>query len=141
MTQLLQLIKADHLEARLKNIEPNKTLLTTLIGEVETLSYNLATGQELKDEDVIKVITKFVKNNNESYSLTNSNIYKQENDILEKYLPKQLSQSEIENTINTILANNANAQMKDIMAYFKTNLSGQYDGKLVSTIIKSILNA
>jgi len=61
--------------------------------------------------------------------------------ILETYLPKQLTEEQLSGLISALVYNN-NYTIKDmgkIMAELKSKYSGQYDGKLASTIIKSQL--
>ena len=55
-----------------------------------------------------------------------------ENVFLESYLPKMLSQEEIKAIISDQGLNDVPSGMK----YFKEHHNGQYDGKLVSSLLK-----
>lgn len=107
-------IEADFLAAfKSRNIEL-KTLLGTIKGEMQTLKKNLVV-ENLSDEDSIKLLTKFAKGTKETIAL----LEKSENDmfaspalisarfelnILESYLPKQMSEVEINQKLDQILA-------------------------------------
>jgi uncharacterized protein YqeY len=131
-------LKKDMLNARKNNEVIKKNLLGTLIGEC-TL-----TVKEPNDEIVIAAIKKFLKNNarvQEAILSTNdsSNLssYLVEEEILNSYLPKNLSEDELRNIIGTIIENgadNTGKVMKDLKANFKN-----YDGKLASDIAKELL--
>jgi uncharacterized protein YqeY len=90
-------------------------------------------------EDELKIVRKFLKNIDETLALdipeeTKSKL-KTEKEILEHYLPKQLSREEIDKVVSELVGQGKT--MKDIMPYFKEHYSGQYDGRTVSEIVKS----
>ena len=60
---------------------------------------------------------------------------------LEKVKPKQLSLVEIENEVKKYITENSlgKSDMGKVMSFFKLNFDGQYDGKELSSIVKSIL--
>lgn len=127
------------LNARKNNETIKKNLLGTLIGEC-TL-----TTKEPSDEIVIATIKKFLKNNakvQEAMMTTNDSshlsTYLIEEEILNSYLPKNLSESELRAIIGTLIENGTNSTskvMKDLKANFKN-----YDGKLASDIAKELLS-
>ena len=60
--------------------------------------------------------------------------------IMEEYLPKQLSEQDIRDIImGRMVQSDIPCNMGIVMKYFKDNYSGQYDGKMVSTIAKEML--
>lgn len=96
--------------------------------------------KESKDPDDAFVISK-IKTMIKNAEATNS-LNELELSILDKYLPKQLTDDEIK----TILTNEATAQgykymadMGKLMLYMKNTYGGQYDGKSASAIVKTIL--
>ena len=104
---------------------------------------------ELSQDAEIKVLQKLVKQRKES-----GDIYKtqgrddlfqiefEEQQVIEEYLPKQLSREEIEAVIKGIIAETGAAGMKDmgkVMGLANAKLAGQADGKTVSEIVKSSL--
>jgi len=133
---LIEKIRHDMQEAK-KNKEVLKAnLLSTLYAEIFTLSKS---GKEMTEDDEIRVIKKFIKNIDETLALEISEEQKtrlnSEKEILESYLPKQLSREEAEKIVDEMISQGK--VMKDIMAYFKENYTGRYDGRTVSEIVKA----
>ena len=102
---------------------------------------------ELTDGDIQKIIQKLVKQRKDSaeqyiaagrQELADNEIA--EMNIMEAYLPKQLSEQEIRDVIfGKIVQSDVPCNMGIVMKYFKDNYSGQYDGKMVSVIAKEML--
>ncbi len=98
-------------------------------------------GKELTDADLIVLIQKILKelsDEKEGYLKVNNqarvdSISKQE-EVLKKYLPKQLSKEEILAEINKL----DDKSMPSIMKHFKTNFAGKVDMSLVSQIARSL---
>lgn len=104
---------------------------------------------ELTEDAEIKVLQKLVKQRKES-----GEIYKtqgredlfqtefEEQQVIEEYLPKQLSREEIEAVIKDIIAETGASGMKDmgkVMGTANAKLAGKADGKTISEIVKSSL--
>tara|TARA_B100001057_G_scaffold196527_1_gene197241 strand:+ start:21549 stop:22004 length:456 start_codon:yes stop_codon:yes gene_type:complete len=104
----------------------------------------------MSDEIAIQIISKLVKQRKESAS-----IFKSKNRVdLEKeelaqikylvvYLPKQLSEDEIEERIKIKLNEIDNVSLKDmgrLMGLLMKEFSGKADGKLISMILKKKLS-
>lgn len=144
---LLPMIRRDQIQAR-KNRDTSATLLTTLLSEAGIVGKNDG-GRESTDAEVVAVVKKFIKNNNEMMSLVNKESYafltaKIENALLEQYLPSQLSEDElnslIQHQIDELIDVNPRA-MGSIMKFLKENYTNQYDGGLASKLIREALNA
>ena len=105
--------------------------------------------EELSEDAEIKVLQKLVKQRKES-----GEIYKaqgredlfqtefEEQQVIEEYLPKQLSREEIEVVIKSIIADTGASGMKDmgkVMGAANAQLAGKADGKTISEIVKSSL--
>ncbi|HBF67892.1 MAG TPA: hypothetical protein DDW20_01030 [Firmicutes bacterium] len=98
-------------------------------------------GKEINDQDMIKIITKVLKEldeEKEGYQKVNNveeveSVNKQQ-EIIKKYLPKMLSEDEIRNEINKL----EDKSMPSIMKYFKANFDGKVDMGLVNRIAKSL---
>jgi uncharacterized protein YqeY len=89
------------------------------------------------DSSVIAKVKSMIKAAESTNSLTDSEL-----NILNGYLPQQMSEDVLKVTIDSYI--NANGitspkEMGKIMGYLKTNFNGKYDGKLASTIIKELL--
>lgn len=104
---------------------------------------------EVTDSEIVKIIQKLVKQRKES-----AEIYTQQNrpelaenelaeaSAMEVYLPKQLSEAEVEAELAKIIAETGASQPSDmgkVMGVATKKLAGQADGKLISTIVKRLL--
>jgi len=107
-----------------------------------------ATG-DITDADVIKIIMKLVKQRKESalqyIQAGRQELADNENaeaSALEVYLPKQLSEAEVEEILRGIAAEVGASKPSDmgkVMGVATKRLAGQADGRLISTIVKKIL--
>ena len=105
--------------------------------------------KELEDGDIIKIIQKLVKQRKESmniYSQAGRNELadneQQEMFVLMNYLPKMLTESEVEEIVAKTIADLGATTMKDmgkVMGFINKTYSGQVDGSMVSRIVKSKL--
>ena len=103
---------------------------------------------DLTDGDIQKIIQKLVKQRKDSaeqyiaagrQELADNEIA--EMNIMEEYLPKQLSEEEIKDIVMRLMVqSDIPCNMGVVMKYFKENYSGQYDGKMVSTVAKTYLS-
>src|SRR5690242_1413669 len=123
---LMETIRKDMFEAKKVKDTVKSNLLSTLFSEIFTLSKS---GKEMTEEDELKIVRKFLKNIDETLALeipeeTKSKL-KTEKEILEHYLPKQLSREEIDKVVTELVGQGKT--MKDIMPYFKEHYSGQYE--------------
>ena len=150
---LLNDIKAKQLELRKaqmhdkidRNVEIS--LLTTLFSEASVPGK--AAQRESTDAEVIAVIKKFVKNNDECMMSAGDrrdgdwcDRLTIERDLLELFLPKQLSTDELKDIIGGFVAANGIAGPKGtglVMKMLKETYDGLYDGKVASEIVKATL--
>ncbi|MGD9901651.1 MAG: GatB/YqeY domain-containing protein [Spirochaetales bacterium] len=98
-------------------------------------------GEELTDVDVIKIIQKTIKElseeaenyekvgNHEAYNDT----LKQQA-IINEYLPKMLSESEIKNIISKL----EDKSMPSVMRHFKENYAGKCDMGAVNKVLRTL---
>ncbi|MDD6103051.1 MAG: GatB/YqeY domain-containing protein [Bacteroidales bacterium] len=106
--------------------------------------------ESLEDEEVIKIIGKLVKQRKESaaiYSQQNREDLAQnelaEAKVMEKYLPKSLSEEEVEAAVKEIIAQIGASSMADmgkVMGVATKKLAGAADGRVISTIVKRLLS-
>lgn len=107
-------------------------------------------GGELKEDDEIKLLQKLVKQRKESLE-----IYQQQNrtdlaqkekeeiDIIEKFLPKQLSADELRSEVAAIISEvgaSSPADMGKVMGAATKKLAGKADGKTISAFVKELLS-
>lgn len=105
--------------------------------------------EELSEEDEIKLLQRLVKQRKESAA-----IYKEQGRadlaepelaqaaIIEKFLPAQLSNEEIEKVVGDVISQTGAEGMKDmgkVMGIVSQKLAGQADGKTISNIVKAKL--
>lgn len=105
---------------------------------------------ELSEADEVKLLQRLVKQRKESASLYEqqkrqdlASIEIAQAEVISKFLPKQLSETEIEKVISEIIAKTGASGMKDmgkVMGEATKELSGKADGKLISSIVKKMLS-
>lgn len=104
---------------------------------------------ELNDADVIAVIEKMLKQRRDSITAYESanradlaDIEKAEVVVLQTYLPKQLTDDEVDVLLEQVVADTAAVDMKDmgkVMAAIKPLVAGKADMGKISGLIKSRL--
>jgi len=107
-------------------------------------------GGELKEDDEIKLLQKLVKQRKDSLD-----IYQQQNrtdlaqkeqeeiEIIEKFLPKQLSADELRSEVAAIISEvgaSSPADMGKVMGTATKKLAGKADGKTISALVKELLS-
>lgn len=108
-------------------------VLRVLKGEIERNEQTSKGKVELADVDIVALVKKSIQGIKE----TNNDEF--EIEVLESYLPKQLSNFELTMLVKEYLTTEGNANMGSVMAHFKVNYAGQYDGKELSLIVKSLI--
>jgi len=108
-----------------------------------------ASSGELKAEDEIKLLQKLVKSRKDSLE-----IFQQQNredlaqkeseeiEVIEKFLPKQMSEEELKEALVAIINQTGAAGPSDlgkVMGLASKQLSGKADGKAISTMVKQLL--
>lgn len=140
---LLQKIRDDALQSRKNRDNITSALLITLGSEAALVGFNDG-KRESTDEEVMAVIKKFLKGNTEVLSVRpNDEVALKEREILESYLPKQLSEDELRAAILGIAqeAGIKTVTPKDtgvIMKALQSRYTGQYNGASASQIIKTL---
>lgn len=105
--------------------------------------------ESLEDADVVKMIMKLAKQRRESAEqytaagrpeLAENELA--EAAVLEEYLPRQLSEAEVEEKLKEIIAAtgaSSPADMGKVMGVATKQLAGLADGKTISTIVRKLL--
>ena len=106
--------------------------------------------EDISEEEEIKLLQKLVKQRKDS-----ANIYTEQGRadlaepellqaaVIEKFLPAQLSEAEVEAVVAKIIADNdasGMASMGKVMGLVSAELAGKADGKTISTIVKKLLS-
>lgn len=107
-------------------------------------------NDELKDADALKILMKLAKQGRES-----AEIYHQQGRadlaeeemaqvrVIEEYLPKQLSEEELEQKLKEIIAQvgaTSAKEMGKVMGVASKQLAGLADGKAISAKVKQLLS-
>lgn len=105
---------------------------------------------ELKEDDETKILQKLVKQRKDSLE-----IFQQQNrtdlaqkeqeeiEIIEKFLPKQLSTTELRSELAAIISEvgaTSPADMGKVMGQATKRLAGKADGKTISAMVKELLS-
>jgi len=119
-------------------------LLTSAMKQIE-----VDERKELSDDDVIKIIQTQIKRRNDSASqykeAGRDELMQQELDEIayyEIYLPKQLTDEELENELKAIVEKVGATSPKDmgkVMGMASKELAGRADSKRISTCVKALL--
>jgi len=109
-----------------------------------------SSGKPVTPEEEIKAMQKMVKQRRET-----AEIYKQQNrkdledietfqaNLIETYLPKQMSEAEIKAAVEQVIAQTGAKSMADmgkVMGVATKQLAGKADGKLISEMVKKLLS-
>lgn len=117
----------------------------------EILLAQTATGskEEISEEDEIKILQRLVKMRKDSASIfsTQNRPDLAEPElaqiaVIEKFLPAQLSEEEIEAVITKIISETGAtgiASMGKVMGLASAQIGGQAEGKVISAIVKKLL--
>lgn len=107
-------------------------------------------GDTVSDETAIKLIQKLVKQGKESaelYSSQNRPELAQEElaqvAVMEKYLPKQMSEEEVTAVLKEIISAvgaTGPQDMGKVMGTATRQLAGKAEGRMISAIVKQLLN-
>ena len=104
----------------------------------------------VSDDTAIKLIQKLVKQGKESAELYSSQNRPElaaeelaQVAVMEKYLPKQMSEEEVATVLKEIIAQTGAAGPQDmgkVMGVATKQLAGKAEGRMISAIVKQLLN-
>lgn len=137
---LINELEKANIEALKNKDKTARAVLSVVINKYRVNAIELkAQGKEASDVDLIKVINKVVKEleeEKEGYVKLNRveevKAIEEQKAIIEKYLPKLMSEEEI----RKIIASLEDKSMPSIMKHFKANYDGKVDMSLVSKIAR-----
>jgi uncharacterized protein YqeY len=105
---------------------------------------------ELTDADVVTIIQKLVKQRKEAADIYveagRAELAEKENserEVLEEFVPKQLTEDEIKENVRSIIAETGAASMKDmgkVMGLATQRMKGVADGRAISAVVKELLS-
>lgn len=147
---LLEKIDADIKAAMLGREKEKLEALRAIKNAILVQRTEKGSGGSVASDDEIKLLKRLVKQRKEAAEL-----YRQQNrddlakveefqsEIIEVYLPEQLSEEEISETVRAIIRDSNAQGMKDmgkVMGRAAKDLAGKADNKLVSDIVKKLLS-
>lgn len=148
---LKEQIQTEFVTAMKAKDEVAKSALSGLkakITEAEKANGNVSLG----DTEIVKVVSSAIKQRKQSVDAFEqagrSDMAQNEKNeiiVLEKFLPTQMSESDIEKEVREIISGmpdlsaNTNALQGKTMGYFNKKFPGQADPKLVMEIIKKVI--
>ncbi|HUH17910.1 GatB/YqeY domain-containing protein [Albibacterium sp.] len=128
-------------QARLRGLRAIKSAI--LVAETEK------NAGVFNEESEIKVLQRLIKQRKESAEIYQQQnrpdlyaIEKEEQDVIESYLPQQLDKDEIRKIILSVVKENGFTSIKDmgkVMGMSNKILAGKADGKTISEIVKEVL--
>ncbi len=106
-------------------------------------------AKELSEEAELKLLQKLVKQRKESAEIYHSkgrqelvNTELEQAEVIERYLPEQMSEEDIEKEVAKVIEETGASGMKDmgkVMGMATKKLSGKADNKMISQIVKKKL--
>ena len=128
----------DFIKARKDKNEVNKNILGLLYNALKNKAIELRVD-ELTDADSSSIIKKVSKQLDEEIDSNvkvnrteKANELTYQKNLIQEYLPKQLSEDEIKTILNTL----EDKAIPSVMKYFKTNYNGLVDMSLVSKLAR-----
>jgi len=107
-------------------------------------------GKELDEASEIKMIQKMIKQRKDSLSIYEkqdraelAQTERDEIEVLERYLPEQMSEEELTTFLQGIITKTGASSMRDmgkVMGMASGQLGGKADGKTISGIVKKLLS-
>jgi len=143
MEKFKEQIKRDMIEA-MKAKEAIRLTTIRSITNAITVAEKNGSGKEVNHIDVLTTMAKQRRQSIEAFESAGNSLLadteKIELEIIESYLPKEMSDAEMESAIDTIIAGRQLTlkDMGSVMNSFKTQYPGQ-NGQKISMIIKSKL--
>ena len=137
---LIDELSKANIEALKARDQVARAIYSVLLSKYKALDIELKSqGKSATDQDVVKLISKTIKEldeEKEAYQKAGRseevlNISTQKS-LIEKYLPKLMSEEEIRNIISTL----DDKSIPSVMKHFKANYDGQVDMSLVSKIAR-----
>lgn len=137
-------------QAMLNKDEDSKRVIGTLRAEIKNKEIELRpSGKEITDDVIMALIQKLIKQNKDAIEMFKSGgredlVEKNEKEIeiLSQFLPKQLTNEEIDSILSQEIKDNNISSMKEmgkLMGVLKSKYSGQMDFGYVSKKVKDLI--
>lgn len=146
---LKQTIEADIKKAMLAKDKDRLRALRGIKAAILLAETEKGASAELDHDAEVKLLSKAAKQRRDSATLYEekgrndlAEAEKSELEVINSYLPKQLSEEEIKAVLSKIIADTGASGPQDmgkVMGLATTQLAGQADGKLISLHVKNLL--
>lgn len=151
MTQLEERIQKDLVSAMKNRQENALAALRSIKTAIQNEKVSGAYYRELTDADVVGLIQKLIKQRKESMDIYSqagrgelADKEQKEMFVLMEYVPKQLTEEEVEVKVKEIIAETGASSMKDmgkVMGLATQRMKGLAEGKTISQIVKNLLSS
>ena len=128
--------------------EPRKRTLRAIKAQLLLIKTS-GSGEDITPEQESKMLQKMLKERQDSYAVYLQQkrddlavIEKEEIDIIQEFMPKQMSEEELTVALKAIITQVGATSGKDmgkVMGAANKEFAGKADGKLISTIVKNLL--
>ena len=146
---LEQNIMAEMKEAMKSKNEAVLRSLRAIKAEIIKAKTEPGAGGEIDEATEQKFLQKMMKQRKDSFEIFTqqgradlASKEKEEMDVIERFLPKQMTEEEIKAAVKTIIAETGAASAADmgkVMGVASKQLAGKADGKTISAIVKELL--
>lgn len=134
--KLKEKINKDFIKAFKEKDKVSKSLLSVIKSEIQTLEKSKNSSNDLSDEEVTRILNKVAKSLKETISISNDEDSKLELSIVESYLPKQMSEKEITDKVQSLIESGA----KNMGDFMKAFAGLPVDRKLVNQIVNQLIS-
>jgi hypothetical protein len=146
---LVEKINADLKAAMLAKDEVGLRGIRAIKAAILMAQTETGASKDLTPEKEIAILQKLVKQRKDSITIFEqqnrtdlADKEKEEVAVIEKYLPAQMSEDEIEAMVREIITSTGAAGMKDmgkVMGAASKSMAGKADGTLISQVVKKLL--
>lgn len=133
---LIETIKKDLLTARKDGDKITSSMLSTLVGDADRIGKDNG-NRAPTDSEVQAVAVKFMKSAKQNLELTSKPEFQFEIEILERYLPKSLSEMELISIIKEQVAQHGKNKGK-VLGFLAKEYKNRYDGKQAADLFQSL---
>lgn len=146
MDMLKDQLKKDEIAAMKARDKKKVSVLRLVSAEIKT--YEVNNREDIPDENVIKIIERSIKQNKETLEFAKQGNNEEKIaecnfaiEILTPYLPKQLTEEEVNEMLKEIIANGSYtaADMGKIMKEIMPKVNGKFDRSKINPMVKAIL--
>jgi len=147
MDNLLIRINEDLKTAMREKDAEKLSTLRMILADLKNKMIEIKERESLADDKVLEVLKSAIKKRKDSIELYEkgdrqdlADKEKEEIEIIDKYLPEQMSDEEIEKIVKEIVDSSSDKNFGKIMGQVMSKTKGQADGNKVSEIVKKVLS-